>query len=181
VRQIVEFTGMSTLHTCKILYGLIGSGLLENITPEEEEKEADMRLEQLAEELERSDTAVKVAEAPPIEEVPEAFVQEEEAGAPEEIASGVDIATPDEAAATTEIEEKAEEEAWEVSDAVGEVLERLEVETAEAEPSFQAEEELLPEAEEPEIADPWKISRARSLRSLQRSRRPCRLCLAKRR
>jgi len=69
VRQIVELTGMSTLHTCKILYGLIGSGLLENITPAIEEQEADRRLEQLAEELDRFESQVIPEQGPEVQEL----------------------------------------------------------------------------------------------------------------
>ncbi len=69
VRQIVELTGMSTLHTCKILYGLIGSGLLENITPAIEEQEADRRLEQLAEELDRFESQVIPKRGPEVQEL----------------------------------------------------------------------------------------------------------------
>ncbi|MEJ5185502.1 MAG: DUF4388 domain-containing protein, partial [Candidatus Geothermincolales bacterium] len=58
VRQIVELTGMSTLQTCKILYGLISSGLLENVTPQPEEIETEKRLEELAQELERAEQEV---------------------------------------------------------------------------------------------------------------------------
>ena len=71
VRQIVELTGMSTLHTCKILYGLIGSGLLENVTPAREEREAGARLERLADELAKADSQVRIAEPPVFEELPE--------------------------------------------------------------------------------------------------------------
>ncbi|MBC7252575.1 MAG: DUF4388 domain-containing protein [Actinobacteria bacterium] len=69
VRQIVEKTGMSTLHTCKILYGLISSGLLENVTPDREEREAGSRLERLAQELEAAGEE-RVLEVPPLEELP---------------------------------------------------------------------------------------------------------------
>ncbi len=121
VRQIVEQTGMSTLHTCKILYGLISSGLLENITPELEEREADMRLEQLAEELEKSEGAEKVIEIPQLEEAP-AFGAGEEAAA---------VRVPVEAGASLlegELLAEPREAEPEVSEAIGSVMDRLEVE-----------------------------------------------------
>jgi len=74
VRQIVELTGMSTLQTCKILYGLIGAGLLENVTPEEGELESERKLEELAQELERVEE-VQVTGEPSTEAV-EAQVEE---------------------------------------------------------------------------------------------------------
>jgi hypothetical protein len=126
VRQIVELTGMSTLHTCKILYGLIGSGLLENITPAVEEQEAGARLEKLAEELELVEEEVGDEEAVAFEitsVMGEEFVEavsEEETAVP-----GRETPPADEAAEPVVAE--AEEEAREVADAVGEVLERFEV------------------------------------------------------
>jgi hypothetical protein len=74
VRQIVELTGMSTLQTCKILYGLIGSGLLENVTPEEGELESERKLEELAQELERVEEVEVTGE--PATEAVEAQVEE---------------------------------------------------------------------------------------------------------
>ncbi|MEW6553176.1 MAG: DUF4388 domain-containing protein, partial [Actinomycetota bacterium] len=144
VRQIVELTGMSTLHTCKILYGLIGSGLLENITPDLEEQQADHRLEQLAEELEKVEEAT-VAGAPPAE----TLVAFEEA-AVEEISEVVepgplDGEAPVEAAAVAAGEPAVEGETWEVADALGEVFDRMEAET-------QYVEEAELGAEGPELA-----------------------------
>lgn len=51
VRDIVEHSGLGTLQTCKILYGLISAGLLENVTPPDEEVKVEKELEKMAEEL----------------------------------------------------------------------------------------------------------------------------------
>ena len=135
VRQIVELTGMSTLHTCKILYGLIGSGLLENITPAVEEQEADRRLEQLAEELDRFENQVIPTEAPEVQELD--FIDtlaealDEEAQEPAEVTGEIDeihleaiegAAAPEPAREISELETEGE---WQVADAVGEVLEQF--------------------------------------------------------
>ncbi len=136
VRQIVELTGMSTLHTCKILYGLIGSGLLENITPDIEEQEADLRLEQLAEELEKAEEE-GVGEVSALEALPELEdsgagpVTEQEAPLLEaEVPGGQEEAALQEAGPppAREAAPAAVEEPWEVADALGEVFERLEAE-----------------------------------------------------
>jgi len=120
VRQIVELTGMSTLHTCKILYGLIGSGLLQNITPDLEEQEAGLRLEHLAEELEKAGEE-KAGEAI----FPEA--EPEIAGALEEtLAEEREEAAEAENVPSREEVLPVEEEPWEVAEALGEVFERLE-------------------------------------------------------
>jgi len=151
VRQIVEFTGMSTLHTCKILYGLIGSGLLENITPAAEEQEADLRLEQLAEELEKADKEVGVGEAHAFEEIPELEDELVEV-IPEEEIPVLEGREPEESGIATPAVAAVEEEAWEVADAVGEVFERLEVEShrrvEEAPATDIAEGAVLSDAEE---------------------------------
>jgi hypothetical protein len=133
VRQIVDLTGMSTLHTCKILYGLISSGLLENVTPAEEEKEAGRKLEELAVELEK---AAEEAEAPAVEEA--------EAPALEELPSVEEVApTAEEAPHPLEMLEKAAEEAEApaVEEAEAPALEEL--------PSV---EEVAPTAEEAPMA-----------------------------
>ncbi|OFW65830.1 MAG: hypothetical protein A2V52_03135, partial [Actinobacteria bacterium RBG_19FT_COMBO_54_7] len=161
VRQIVELTGMSTLHTCKILYGLIGSGLLENITPAVEEQEADRRLEQLAEELDRFENQVIPTEAPEVQELD--FIDtlaealDEEAQEPAEVTGEIDeihleaiegAAAPEPAREISELETEGE---WQVADAVGEVLEQFEEESAieaEESPIASIEEVLEEEAEE---------------------------------
>ncbi len=142
VRQIVELTGMSTLHTCKILYGLIGSGLLENITPASEEQEADLRLERLAEELEKVEEEVGEA-APAFVEIPD-FASEAEEPAEEIITEPKTV----EPAAKEAAQAAYEEEPWEVADALGEVFERLEadaqgeIETAPPETGGEEEKEV---------------------------------------
>jgi len=153
VRQIVELTGMSTLHTCKILYGLIGSGLLVNITPDVEDQEADLKLEKLAEELEKVEEGASV-EAPPVfEEIPEMAEELDESIAEEGVSVLEAVAPPTIEEAEPEVEETVEEEAQEVADAVGEVLERLEV-------ASQLEVEEIPaadvaqEVETIEVAEP---------------------------
>ena len=161
VRQIVELTGMSTLHTCKILYGLIGSGLLENITPAVEEQEADRRLEQLAEELDRFENQVIPTEAPEVQELD--FIDtlaealDEEAQEPAEVTGEIDeihleaiegAAAPEPAREISELETEGE---WQVADAVGEVLEQFEEESAieaEESPIASIEEVLEEEAKE---------------------------------
>ncbi|MGQ9476286.1 MAG: DUF4388 domain-containing protein, partial [Actinomycetota bacterium] len=171
VRQIVELTGMSTLHTCKILYGLIGSGLLENVTPDREEIEAESRLERLAQELETEGGEERVLEAPAIEELPEL---EELPAIGEEVAAVVD----GEAATTSKLgtAEASEEAAFEeVEEAVGSLLDRmaaepLEVAVSGVEPAGETvalpktpevEERIEPEGspavleEEPAVADSY--------------------------
>jgi hypothetical protein len=140
VRQIVELTGMSTLHTCKILYGLIGSGLLENITPDLEEQEADQRLEQLAEELDRV-AEESTEEAPAFEEIPE-FEGDIEEEVEEEKGPTLEVVEPS-AQGTVAAAPALEGETWEVADALGEVFERLEADsqlTAEVAPTEAASE-----------------------------------------
>ncbi len=134
VRQIVELTGMSTLHTCKILYGLIGSGLLENVTPREAEREADRRLEQLAKELERVESDQPAVVELPVGE-PEGFVEEagvEVAEAAETVAEVTMEATEapprEEAAAPEEAFRYEEERTSRIADAVGEALGIMELE-----------------------------------------------------
>ncbi|MDI6831881.1 MAG: DUF4388 domain-containing protein, partial [Actinomycetota bacterium] len=134
VRQIVELTGMSTLHTCKILYGLIGSGLLENVTPREAEREADRRLEQLAKELERVESdQPAVVELPAGE--PEGFVEEAGEEVVEVAETVADVMTEapeapprEEAAAPEEALLYEEERTSRIADAVGEALGIMELE-----------------------------------------------------
>lgn len=157
VRQIVDLTGMSTLHTCKILYGLIGSGLLENVIPAQEEIEADRRLEALAEELEKTDSQAVVETPTALEELSDLMGTSADTGAvpigasrtEEEAEEGAGLVMPpsleepavpgmEEAILRTAAGEEREtagarppaagEEAWEISEAVGEVLEKLEEE-----------------------------------------------------
>ncbi len=134
VRQIVELTGMSTLHACKILYGLLGAGLLESVAPVQDEKEADLRLGRLAEELERAEEGA--GEPPAPGEVPELEPEQLEVlahggGAVAETKESVPPATTG--------------EEWEVADALGEVFERLEV---------AAQEDVLTAADRDEAAEP---------------------------
>ncbi|MBN2025374.1 MAG: DUF4388 domain-containing protein, partial [Actinobacteria bacterium] len=155
VRQIVELTGMSTLHTCKILYGLIGSGLLVNITPAVEDQEADLKLEKLAEELEKVEEGVG-AEAPPVfEELPEMEGELEEAVVEEDIGVLEAEAPPaiEEAEPATQEEVVLEEETKEVADAVGEVLERLEV-ASQLEVEEAPAVDMTPEAETIGVSEP---------------------------
>ena len=162
VRQIVELTGMSTLHTCKILYGLIGSALLENITPAQEEQEADRRLEELAEEMEKVESQVTVEERPDLEAYPELVDTLAEA-LPGEMEAEEHVPSDVEAPGPELVEEIEAEEEWEVAEAVGEVLERLEEEIPERieevptlEPAPYTVEAPAPgeiEAEEIEIGD----------------------------
>ncbi|MDI6872811.1 MAG: DUF4388 domain-containing protein, partial [Actinomycetota bacterium] len=164
VRQIVELTGMSTLHTCKILYGLISSGLLENVTPDREEKEAESRLERLARELEAAGGEERVMEVPPLEELPEL----EEISAPEEAVSGTEkegalpagVAVTD-SLASTPVPER--EEVLEgrpvtgVEETVGTVMDRSAAEEAPEKAVPEPEAVVLEEAVE-EPALPPEIS-----------------------
>ncbi|MDY6795877.1 MAG: DUF4388 domain-containing protein, partial [Actinomycetota bacterium] len=150
VRQIVDLTGMGTLHTCKILYGLIGSGLLENVTPAEDEVEADRKLEKMAEELkadEGVDTTVLQTPVELTETLTEMIPDEIEAE--DEIAEEPKEEEALEEEAVAEIEEEGERE---VAETVGDVLERLD-EIAE-EPK---EEEALEEEGEREVAETVEI------------------------
>ena len=145
VRQIVEKTGMSTLHTCKILYGLISSGLLENVTPDREEREAESRLERLAQELEAAGEE-RVLEVPPLEELPgleEIPASGEEVVAEEEGTETLQ-AVPGEQPSYAEVMEAEEAQeslpVAEIEEAVGSVVDLLAAEGVAV---------SVPEAEEP--------------------------------
>ena len=145
VRQIVEKTGMSTLHTCKILYGLISSGLLENVTPDREEREAESRLERLAQELEAAGEE-RVLEVTPLEELPGL---EEIPASGEEVVAGEEgtetlQAVPGEQPSYAEVMEAEEAQEGlpvaEIEEAVGSVVDLLAAEGVAV---------SVPEAEEP--------------------------------
>ncbi len=136
VRQIVELTGMSTLHTCKILYGLIGSGLLENITPDEDDQEAGMKLERFAEELEESGEGMRGEETAAFEVVPEMADELIDTASGDE--AGVLEREVGPAGEGLESEVAEADEEWQVADAVGEVLERLEAGTRTGAPDAPA-------------------------------------------
>ncbi len=140
VRQIVELTGMSTLHTCKILYGLISSGLLENVTPEREEIEADRRLEELAQELQEA-TVDKVVEVPLPQELAEPELEPEAAGDRETptIQAARGSLTAEEVARIGQEPPAAIEE---IEEAVGTVMERLE-EGESSEPVYREGEPVV--------------------------------------
>ena len=58
VKDIVDLTAMGTLQTCKIVYGLIASGLLENVSPDSSNVKVEQELERMAEELMQLDEMV---------------------------------------------------------------------------------------------------------------------------
>jgi Domain of unknown function (DUF4388) len=162
VRQIVELTGMSTLHTCKILYGLIGSGLLQNVTPDVEEKEADRRLEELAEELDRFESQVlprEESQEAPAADFIESFeaVQEEafmppvreEAPASHEEASELPVPSLIDDFETIEAEAAAVEEI-----AASPVLEGMQLESVE---ELMAPEQAAPDVE---AGGEWQVADA---------------------
>ncbi|NPV59544.1 MAG: DUF4388 domain-containing protein [Actinobacteria bacterium] len=166
VRQIVELTGMSTLHTCKILYGLIGSGLLENVTPEEEEREADRRLERLAEELEKAETEPRDMEALPAEGLEEYVLEpgaQELEAAEETLVVSPESAratAPEEAAAPATMEVRELDEATSrIADAVGEALGIMQMEEYP-----EAREEAVPAAAGVETPSPGALVREESWR-----------------
>ena len=58
VKDIIDLAGMGTLQTCKIIYGLITAGLLENVSPDAEERKVEQELERMAEELQKMEERV---------------------------------------------------------------------------------------------------------------------------
>jgi len=142
VRDIIELAGMGTLQTCKIIYGLISAGLLENVAPDAEERKVEQELERMAEELRQMEE--RVIERPGYirrEDLKPIGLEEEEeredAGLPriEEVAPPAVEEVPE--------EELAEEELAGVDEALAEV---------EA-PLLEEEEAALSEEERPEVEE----------------------------
>ncbi len=172
VKDIVDMAGMGTLQTCKIVYGLISSGLLENVSPDKTDAKVEQELERMAEELmqleEKAD--VKPVFPAPSEEELAPIVAEE----PEVDFTAAEEAPPTkpvrEVSKTTLLEQVqelmvevgtpvSEETEPEAAAEIGEeVVEEIEEETVEASPAMEKvvavePEESFAEAMEVEIEE----------------------------